>query len=57
VVDPQSGKPTILTLKLVDPKPDVALGTPLRIEVRDADNGDFIMAMDTVLKVEISAWD
>ncbi len=55
VVDP--GKPTILTLKLVDPKPDVALGTPLRIEVRDADNGDFIMAMDTVLKVEISAWD
>ena len=57
-VDPHSGKPTTVTLKLVDPSPDVAVGTPLRIEVRDADNGDFLVAMDTVLKVEInSAWD
>jgi hypothetical protein len=57
-VDPHSGKPATVTLKLVDPSPDVAVGTPLRIEVRDADNGDFLVAMDTVLKVEInSAWD
>lgn len=57
-VDPHSGKPTVVTLKLVDPKPEVALNTPLRIEVHDADNGEFLLAMDTVLKVEInSAWD
>ena len=27
-VDPHSGKPTVVTLKLVDPKPEVALNTP-----------------------------
>jgi hypothetical protein len=57
-VDPQSGKPTLVGLKLVDPKPEVPLNTTLRIEVNDADNGEFLFAMDTVLKVEInSAWD
>ena len=57
-VDPNTGEPTVVSLKLVDPSPDLKVGTPLRIEVRDADNGEFLGAMDTVLKVEInSGWD
>lgn len=56
-VDPQ-GKPTVVTLKLVDPKPDVPVNTTLRIEVRDADNDEFLLGQDTILKVEINSdWD
>jgi len=54
-VEPE-GETMAISLQLVDPKPAVAYGTPLMVEVLDADNEEMLDREEITLKVDIDEW-
>ncbi len=50
------GAPVAISLHLVEPKPSVAFGTPLVVEVFDADNEEILDREEITLKVDIDEW-
>ena len=54
-VDPQSGVKTV-QLDLAEPRRAVAHGTPLIVEVRDAESEEILAREDIMLKVDIDEW-
>lgn len=54
-IEPE-GAPVTVQLQLVDPKPQMAYGTLLLIEVLDADDEEILVREDVTLKTDISDW-
>lgn len=54
-VEPE-GDPITISLQLVDPKPTLAYGTNLVVEVLDADNEEILDREEIKLKVDIDEW-
>ena len=54
-IDPQSGPKTV-QLDLAEPRRAVAHGTPLIVEVRDAESEEILAREDITLKVDIDEW-
>lgn len=54
-VEPE-GQPITIQLGLVSPKPELAYGTTLVVEVLDADDEELLTREDVELKVEITDW-
>ena len=54
-VEPES-RTIAISLQLVNPKPAVAYGTPLMVEVLDADNEEILDREEITLKVDIDEW-
>ncbi len=50
------GAPVTVQLAIVEPKPPLAYGAPLVVEVLDADDEEILVREDVTLKVEISDW-
>ena len=50
------GKPETIQLAIVTPKPELAYGTPLVVEVLDADDEQLLAREDVELKIEITDW-
>lgn len=54
-IEPE-GDPVTVSLQLVDPKPTIPYGTPLIIEVLDADNEEILDCEEIKLRVDIDEW-
>lgn len=54
-VEPE-GEPVTVSLQLVQPGPELAYGTPLLVQVLDADNEEILTSEPVTLKVEINEW-
>jgi len=54
-VEPE-GAPVTVQLQMVEPKPQLAYGAPLLVEVLDADNEEVLVREDITLKIDISDW-
>ena len=54
-IEPEGAAVTI-PLSVVDPKPALPFGTPLIVEVLDADDEELLTREDVELKIEISDW-
>ena len=50
------GDPVTAQLQIVEPKPQIAYGTPLLVEVLDADDEEILAHEDVTLKIDISDW-
>ena len=50
------GAPVTVGLQLVEPRPELAFGTPLMVQVLDADNEEILTSEPITLKVEINEW-
>jgi hypothetical protein len=50
------GEPVTVNLQLVEPKPELAYGTQLMVQVLDADNEEILTSEPITLKVEINEW-
>ena len=50
------GEPITVSLQLVEPKPELTYGTPLLVQVLDADNEEILTSESITLKVEINEW-
>ena len=54
-IEPE-GKSVTVQLQMVEPKPQLAYGTPLLVEVLDADDEEILVREDVTLKIDISDW-
>jgi hypothetical protein len=54
-IEPE-GAAVTLQLQVVEPKPQLAYGTPLLVEVLDADDEEILLREDVTLKTDISDW-
>ena len=54
-IEPE-GAPVTVQLQMVEPKPQLAYGTPLLVEVLDADDEEILVREDVTLKIDISDW-
>jgi hypothetical protein len=54
-IEPE-GEPVTVQLHLVEPRPRIAYGTPLQVEVLDADDEEILAREDVSLKTDISDW-
>ena len=54
-IEPE-GKAETIQLVIVTPKPELAFGTPLLVEVLDADDEQQLVREDIVLKTDITEW-
>ena len=54
-IEPE-GAPVTVQLAIVEPKPLLAYGAPLVVEVLDADDEEILVREDVTLKIEISDW-
>ena len=50
------GEPITVSLQLVESKPELTYGTPLLVQVLDADNEEILTSESITLKVEINEW-
>jgi hypothetical protein len=50
------GDPVTVQLQMVEPKPQLAYGAPLLVEVLDADDEEILVREDVTLKIDISDW-
>ncbi len=55
IIEPEGTSFTV-QLQMVEPKPQLAYGTPLQVEVLDADDEEILVREDVTLKIEISDW-
>lgn len=55
VIEP-GGEPTAVRLHLIDPRPPIPRGTPLVVEVIDADDDELLTREEIILKVDIDEW-
>ena len=55
IIEPEGASVTV-QLQMVEPKPQLAYGTPLQVEVLDADDEEILAREDVTLKIEISDW-
>jgi len=54
-IEPE-GAPVTVQLQMVEPKPQLAYGTPLLVAVLDADHEEMLVREDVTLKTDISDW-
>jgi hypothetical protein len=54
-IEPEGPSVTV-QLQIVEPRPQLAYGTPLVVEVLDADDEEVLVREDVTLKIEISDW-
>ena len=54
-IEPE-GDPVTVHLQIVEPKPQLAYGAPLLVEVLDADDEEILVREDVTLKTDISDW-
>ncbi len=54
-IEPE-GAPVTVQLQVTEPRPEVAYGTPLSIEVLDADDDEVLVREDVTLNIDISDW-
>ena len=54
-IEPEGASVTV-QLQMVEPKPQLAYGTPLLVEVLDADDEGILLRQDVTLKTDISDW-
>ncbi len=54
-IEPE-GAAVTLQLQVVEPKPQLSYGTPLLVEVLDADDEEILLREDVTLKTDISDW-
>lgn len=54
-IEPEGASVTV-QLRMVEPKPQLAYGTRLLVEVLDADDEEILVREDVTLKIEISDW-
>ena len=54
-IEPE-GDPATISLQLVDPRPALAYGTTLIVEVLDADDEEILDREEITLKVDIDEW-
>ena len=55
IIEPEGSSVTV-QLQMVEPKPQLAYGTPLLVEVLDADDEEVLVREDVTLKIDISDW-
>lgn len=55
VIEPEGAAVTI-QLAIVEPKPELAYGTPLVVEVRDAEDEELLAREGIQLKLDITEW-
>jgi hypothetical protein len=55
IIEPE-GATVTAQLQMVEPKPQLAYGTPLLVEVLDADDEEILVREDATLKIDISDW-
>jgi len=55
IIEP-GGDPVTVQLRLVEPRPTISYGTPVMVEVLDADDEELLTREEVILKVDIDEW-